>query len=30
MASLDKNRGYVAIDHQPEARTLHSTYVSLQ
>jgi hypothetical protein len=24
-----KNRGCVAIDHQPEARTLHPTYVSL-
>jgi hypothetical protein len=28
-ATFDKNRGCVAIDHQPEARTPHPTYVSL-
>jgi hypothetical protein len=26
---FDKNVGCVAIDHRPEARTLHPTYVSL-
>jgi hypothetical protein len=29
MAIFDKNRGCVAIDHRPEARTPHPTYVSL-
>jgi hypothetical protein len=29
MAIFDKNRGCVAIDHRPEARTPHYTYVSL-
>jgi hypothetical protein len=28
-AILDKNRGCVAFDHQPEARTPHPIYVSL-
>jgi hypothetical protein len=28
-AIFDKNRGCVAIDHQPEARTPYPTYVSL-
>jgi hypothetical protein len=28
-AIFDKNRGCVAIDHQPEARTPHPTYVSM-
>jgi hypothetical protein len=28
-AIFDKNRGCVAIDHRPEARTPHPTYVSL-
>jgi hypothetical protein len=28
-AIFDKNRGCVAIDHRPQARTLHLTYVSL-
>jgi hypothetical protein len=28
-AIVDKNRGSVAIDHQPEARTPHPTFVSL-
>jgi hypothetical protein len=26
-AIFDKNRGCVAIDHRPQARTLHPTYV---
>jgi hypothetical protein len=30
MAISDKNGGYVAIDHRPEARTPHPTYVSIQ
>jgi hypothetical protein len=29
MAMFDKNGGCVAIDHRPEARTPHPTYVSL-
>jgi hypothetical protein len=29
MAIFDKNGGCVAIDHRPEARTPHPTYVSL-
>jgi hypothetical protein len=29
MAIFEKNGGYVAIDHSPEARTPHPTYVSL-
>jgi hypothetical protein len=29
MAIFDKNEGYVAIDHRPEAHTPHPTYVSL-
>jgi hypothetical protein len=29
MAIFDKNGGCVAIDHRPEARTLHPTYVFL-
>jgi hypothetical protein len=29
MAIFDKNGGYVAIDHRPETRTSHPTYVSL-
>jgi hypothetical protein len=29
LAIFDKNGGYMAIDHQPEARTPHPTYVSL-
>jgi hypothetical protein len=29
MAISDKNGGCVAIDHRPEARTPHPTYVSL-
>jgi hypothetical protein len=29
MAIFDKNGGYVAIDHGPEARTPHPIYVSL-
>jgi hypothetical protein len=28
-AIFNKNRGCVAIDHRPEARTPHPTYVSL-
>jgi hypothetical protein len=28
-AIIDKNRDCVAIDHSPEARTPHPTYVSL-
>jgi hypothetical protein len=28
-AIFNKNRGSVAIDHRPEARTHHPTYVSL-
>jgi hypothetical protein len=28
-AIFDENRGCVAFDHQPEARTPHPTYVSL-
>jgi hypothetical protein len=28
-AIFDKNRGCVAIDHQPYANTPHPTYVSL-
>jgi hypothetical protein len=28
-AIFDKNRGCVAIDHQPHANTPHPTYVSL-
>jgi hypothetical protein len=27
MAIFDKNGGCVAVDHQPEARTPHPTYV---
>jgi hypothetical protein len=27
MAIFDRNGGYVAIDHRPEARTPHPTYV---
>jgi hypothetical protein len=27
-AIFDKNGGCVAIDHRPEARTSHATYVS--
>jgi hypothetical protein len=29
MAIFDRNGGCVAIDHRPEARTPHPTYVSL-
>jgi hypothetical protein len=29
MANFDRNGGCVAIDHRPEARTPHPTYVSL-
>jgi hypothetical protein len=29
MAIFDKNGGCVAIDHRPDARTLHPTYVFL-
>jgi hypothetical protein len=29
MAIFDKNGGCVAIDHRPESRTPHPTYVSL-
>jgi hypothetical protein len=29
MAISDKNGGCVAIDHRPQARTPHLTYVSL-
>jgi hypothetical protein len=29
LAIFDKNRGCVAINHRPEARTPHLTYVSM-